>query len=226
MLLRRALLPFLLGITFLLATMGITPEARTEQMAGILQRVVDGDTIVIKTNPQAKNTNVRLLNIDTPETNYEGLSQGKLAEDAKVFLSDLLPVGSRVLLELGPEEKDMYGRTLAIVFHSGQDINKAMLRSGLAIPYIIHPNSLNSDAYLLESEKARSEKLGIYDPDETTEIPYEWRRRVSDRTNTYFTLDVSRNCYVLPEDYKTIDLLSRIFYQKEKDLTREEIPKC
>ncbi len=65
---------------------------------------------------------VRLLGIDTPETNYYGRSQGEHAGNATDFLKELVSAGDIVRIESDQEERDKYGRILGYVFMDDENI--------------------------------------------------------------------------------------------------------
>ena len=92
----------------------------------VVTKIVDGDTINVEPFDDGEDS-VRLLGIDTPETNYYGRSQGKHAEDATDFLKELIGVGDTVRIETDEEERDRYGRVLAYVFKGDENINISCL---------------------------------------------------------------------------------------------------
>lgn len=120
-------------------------------------RVIDGDTIkvIFPENPQ-KEENVRLMSIDTPETNAWGIHQGVVAEKAKALLTQLMPtsMGSKVQLELPgetlSESRDSYGRVLAWVYRGDKNVNAILVAAGMAVPFILYPN-LQHTALFLEA---------------------------------------------------------------------------
>jgi len=85
----------------------------------IVQWVVDGDTIHC-----ANGEKVRLLRIDTPETDEQ------FYREATSALKELLPKGSAVRLELEGRRKDRYGRTLAYVFRGSKNVCLEMVSQG------------------------------------------------------------------------------------------------
>jgi micrococcal nuclease len=89
-------------------------------------RVIDGDTIEIPGGDR-----VRLLGIDTPERGdlLSRLAAGRLKE---------LTGPGGVELEVC-DERDTYGRLLATVKVNGSDVNRILLREGLALPMLIPP---------------------------------------------------------------------------------------
>ena len=102
-------------------------------------RVIDGDTFEAAVEGRA--TTVRLLNVDTPETKDPDSPPECLGPEATEYLEQLLPVGSKVRLELDVEPLDKYGRTLAGVFNTdGTLVNAEVARLGLGVPVLIEPN--------------------------------------------------------------------------------------
>ncbi len=113
--------------------------AATETGLATVIRVIDGDTFEAAVDGRA--TTVRLLNVDTPETKDPDSPVECLGPEATEALEQLLPVGSRVRLELDVEPLDKYGRTLAGVFNTdGILVNAEVARLGLGVPVLIEPN--------------------------------------------------------------------------------------
>lgn len=104
----------------------------------IVVKIVDGDTIDVSMDGDARR--VRLLNIDTPEIGRDGEPSECLAEDARVFLERLIPVGTEVTLEYDVERMDKYGRELAGVFKEETLVNAEVARAGLAKAIKVGPN--------------------------------------------------------------------------------------
>ena len=99
-------------------------------------RVVDGDTIKIRTDDGANET-VRLVGIDTPESKRPQTPVECGAKRAAAALTKLL-TGKRVTLRRDPTQDaiDRYGRTLAYVDLGGRDAGETMVRTGWAMPYV------------------------------------------------------------------------------------------
>ena len=75
----------------------------TDSETEIVERVIDGDTIVIN------KTSVRFLGINTPEIGEIYYSE------AKEFLEEIV-LNKTIKLEFGKEKYDLYKRILAYVF--------------------------------------------------------------------------------------------------------------
>jgi len=114
-------------------------EFLEESDFSVVERVIDGDTLVVKNN-----THVRLLGINTPE-------KGEFYyQEAKDFLNNLT-LNRTVKLEYGKDKTDLYGRILAYII-IGKNINSELVRNGFANLYIY-----NSDKYTNELKQAWNE---------------------------------------------------------------------
>jgi micrococcal nuclease len=105
--------------------------------------VVDGDTLDLMVSlgfDMHYKARFRLGGVNTPE------SYGPTACDegraAKQFLSDLLPVGTLVVVKTSKDKKEKYGRFLAEVYMLdakgvplSQPVNALMVEKGHAKPY-------------------------------------------------------------------------------------------
>jgi micrococcal nuclease len=96
-----------------------------ESKTGVVQRIVDGDTIIIN------NQSTRLLGINTPEKNEE------YYQEAKEFLNETL-FNKTVKIEYGREKYDKYKRELAFIFFDNKNINLEVVKRGFANVYILN----------------------------------------------------------------------------------------
>ena len=95
-------------------------------VSGVVTRVVDGDTLWVKTGAGLKPLKVRIQGIDAPEICQAGGLQARDALKGKVW-------GQTVTVTSGAH--DDYGRTLATVHVQGQDIGRWMVSQGHAWVY-------------------------------------------------------------------------------------------
>jgi len=108
--------------------------------------VTDGDTIkVLKDGKQIK---IRLASIDCPEKGQP------YSQVARKFTAKLI---AGKIVKVWPTDTDRYGRTVAFVFADGVDVNKELLKAGLAWHYKHY--SRDPELAKLEFE-ARSKKVG------------------------------------------------------------------
>jgi endonuclease YncB( thermonuclease family) len=182
-----------------------------------IDHVVDGDTVHLKENIQGTNK-VRLLSIDTPETNFLGKSQEPWGTSAKNYLHELLPPGTRVTIETDVEKTDHYGRLLAHIYKGSLDVNKEMVRQGQAVTYFIWPNMLNFKNFQLAYLEAKQNGRGIWNPSNPLpELPFEFRDRISGESQDKYVGDFFTKKYVAPNDYKKISIENRVFFFTESD---------
>ena len=107
-------------------------ELKDKGSAIELERVVDGDTIVF--NKSGKSEKMRLLLIDTPESNTTKTGSAQpFGIEAKEFLTDYL-VGKDLTIAYEPtqDQEDQYGRTLAYLFADGKLVQQELVLEGLA----------------------------------------------------------------------------------------------
>jgi len=95
-------------------------EFLDESKTTYVERVIDGDTIVVEND-----IHVRLLGINTPEKGE------KYYREAKDFLG-MVTLNKTIKLEYGKDKTDKYGRELAYVFVNGANVNKEMVDEGYA----------------------------------------------------------------------------------------------
>ncbi|WP_052947829.1 5'-nucleotidase C-terminal domain-containing protein [Aneurinibacillus tyrosinisolvens] len=199
------------------ATQKEAPKPASSYSSTIVS-IVDGDTVHLST-PILGSTKVRMLSIDTPETNYEGKSQGYHAEQAKAELQRLLPAGTEVEIEVGQDPLDNYGRLLAHIHvkSSGLDVNKEMVRLGRAVPYFIWPNMEHFEEYSAAAKEAIDNGRGLWDPaNPIPELPYEFRFNLRSGPDKYVG-DYFTKKYVEPAQWKSIPAQNRVFFFTEQD---------
>lgn len=187
-----------------------------ERYASTIKSTVDGDTAHLNT-PVLGATTVRFLSIDTPETNYNGTSQGYHGEAAKLKLAELLPAGTAVEVEVPDKPFDGYGRLLGHVHKGDLDVNKEMVRLGMAAPYFIWPNVEHFEAYAAAATEAIEAGRGIWDPANPLEkLPYEFRFEDRGGPDKYVG-DFFTKKYVTPDRYQEIPVQNRLFFFTEQE---------
>ncbi len=127
-------------------------------------RVVDGDTLAVA------GQRVRLHGIDAPETRQTCTREGsrwacgRASTEAMRRLVGRNPVGCDVV------ERDRYARAVATCFAAGRDVQRALVRQGLALAYRRY-----STRYVPDEESARAERLGLWAG--AFVEPWRWRQR-------------------------------------------------
>ena len=135
----------------------------TTTFTGKVIKVTDGDTIVVLTEDK-KQVKIRLEGIDCPESNQD------FGNKAKQAVSDLCFGKEVTIIKSG---EDRYGRTLAFVFVGDVNVNKELLRQGLAWHY----KYFNKDEELAKLEQeARQKKIGLWSLANPV-APWDFRRK-------------------------------------------------
>ena len=138
----------------------------SEEYEAVVLKVIDGDTIYIKSDNGRKK--VRLRHIDAPEIRQ---SYGK---EAKIFLDKQID-GKKIIVN--SDYKDRYGRDLGDIFVYNNDeaiyINAKLIKSGHAWVY----KSYRKNTYLMNLENfARENMLGLW-KDKSAIEPWEFRSK-------------------------------------------------
>ena len=136
-------------ILFSLVTMQAAAATKYTQ-SGVVTRVVDGDTLWLKTSTGAQPLKVRIQGIDAPEICQLGGLQARDALKLKVW-------GQRVTVTSGAH--DQYGRTVGTVHIQGQDIGRWMVVQGHSWVYSFRSKKA---LYGAEFWQAQGERRGIF----------------------------------------------------------------
>jgi micrococcal nuclease len=121
---------------------------------GEVARVVDGDTVVLRSGET-----VRYLLVDTPELSDPPECYGPEARQA----NGELVAEQAVRLRYDMECEDRYGRLLAFVTAAGTEVNRVLVERGMACVLRIPPNGAE-EAPLFErlEAAARASRRGLW----------------------------------------------------------------
>jgi micrococcal nuclease len=143
-----------------------------------LQRIIDGDTVMVTQEGQQPAT-IRILGIKSFEAGIEkdivaGYGQAAIDTINRLMANQAV----RVLLHSTP--KDRYGRYIANLYVGDQDIGLRLVKDGLALVYVVYPFPAMS-LYLQEQESARAGRRGLWANDEVSSRAFalirEWQGR-------------------------------------------------
>lgn len=124
--------------------------------------VTDGDTI--RATVDGKQTSIRLIGIDTPESSTSTRPEECGGEEATQFLRSILPKGTPILLTRDQELLDPYDRLLAYVFrkYDGLFVNLAIAKYGMADELSFPPNTLHASHIRKAVTAARTSGAGVW----------------------------------------------------------------
>jgi micrococcal nuclease len=130
-----------------------------------VERVVDGDTVVVRLDGSA--VKVRLIGVDAPESVEPRKPVERFARESSAFLRKLVD-GKRVRLAYEPSGAriERYGRTLAYLYlePGGVFVNREMIAKGFGHAYTAYPFAYLDDFRQAE-RVARKKGLGLWGPD-------------------------------------------------------------
>jgi len=119
-----------------------TDRRLTGPVQAIVERVIDGDTLVVRARiwlDQEVRTKVRIAHIDTPELSARCSRERQMAMLARDFIQNILFAKGpgEATIWLSDIDQDKYGgRVLArVAVNSGDDIAGALVQAGLAQNY-------------------------------------------------------------------------------------------
>ena len=126
-------------------------------------RVVDGDSLVVS------GQQIRLHGIDAPEANQSCVAAGRRWQcglSAARALDERIGGGS---VSCAEEDRDRYGRIVAVCRVGGADLNAWMVAQGFALAYRHY-----SRAYVGEEHSAKAARRGVWQGQFVE--PWKWRR--------------------------------------------------
>lgn len=146
----------------LLVLLAASASARVASYEGRVLRVVDGDTLVLRSSYQV--VRIRLAEIDAPEHDqpYGTEARNALANMVNGRMIRIVAIGH-----------DRYGRVVARLYADGLDVNAALVEEGSAWVY---PQYAHDPNLYTAQREARNAGRGLW-AQENPIPPWEWRRR-------------------------------------------------
>ncbi len=140
---------------------------------GVVERVLDGDTVVFRSSKGVK-MRVRLLFIDAPELSQKSFGGVRVGIQSKNFLDQRVRGRN---LKLRMSGKDRYERILGEIFYGQESLNLSMIEQGHAVPYkwAQHPSHQQKRLYLQTFWQAFEARLGIWSTQGML-LPYTYRK--------------------------------------------------
>lgn len=157
-----------------LAACSLHTSAPPSATSTVVAQIIDGDTVVLRF-PNGNEETVRLLGIDTPETVDPTRPVQCFGPEASAHLAGLIPQGTPVYLERDIEARDRFGRLLAYIYRSADDlfINAEMLRAGFADVSIFAPNNAHQSDLTEAATSARTRSVGLWATCGGPDVPLE-----------------------------------------------------
>ena len=126
-----------------------------------IERVVDGDTLLLASGPT-----VRLIGVNTPETVKPDHPIEPFGPEASQFTRAFLSAG-QVRLTFDRERLDRYGRQLAYAWVGERMLNEELLRAGLArYEPQFHYSAAVKQRFRQAEQEARQQQKGIWSTQE------------------------------------------------------------
>lgn len=191
-------------------------EART--ISGKVLAIHDGDTLTFLPQGEVKKAKLRLMGVDTPEIDFNGASQGEVAEKAREFLSSLIPLNSTIQVSLSDKDTDINGRYLGQIFYNGIDINLEILKAGWGATYFIFPYDKKIVvSYENVSEKAAIQGVGIFsDKYKAQPFGYMFRQHIKGVEGTNIVGDFESKKLFSQQSIESVPHFHRVFFSGQE----------
>lgn len=137
----------------------------------IVDRVVDGDTIVVRDNGvlSLSTHTIRLIGVNTPETVDPRKTVECFGTEASAYLKSALPEGTPVYLDADPSkpDTDSFDRLLRYVIRANdmKIINKAIIEEGYGHEADFNEPYLYKDEFVAAQKDAQTAKRGLWADD-------------------------------------------------------------
>lgn len=127
-----------------------------------VDRVVDGDTIILLIDDQAER--VRLIGVDSPESVSRDTPDQCFGAEASEALQGLLPPGTEVRIVRDEEPRDRYGRLLLYLYRVSDDlfVNQWLVDGGFADAVSYRPNVTFELDFADRRDVAREGRVGLW----------------------------------------------------------------
>lgn len=135
----------------------------TDRTAVEVTEVIDGDTVKIIYD--GKETTVRYLLVDTPETNHPRFGEQPLGPEATERNRELIEQAQQIEIEFDVGDRfDDYDRLLAYFYADGESVQEQLLEEGFArVAYVFPPNTRYVDEFRTAESEAKDAEIGIWE---------------------------------------------------------------
>ena len=146
--------------------------------SGTVERVVDGDTVIVRDDATGQSRRVRLLGINAPEKPTKKKAGQCGGPEAQAILEQTLPVGTSVrMLSSDPSSTGKRNRPQRVVLAYNpanglydQDIAWGMAERGYGVWFTIAREAEMSSLYRQVIEQAQKDRIGIWNPNGCGEL--------------------------------------------------------
>ena len=136
-----------------------TPPESMEEGVYAVERVVDGDTLVLENGAR-----IRLIGVNTPETVAPGKDVEEFGPEASAYTKQFVEeAGGEVTLRFDKERLDRYDRFLAYVYSGDRFLNEELILVGLSPAETQYNNNPTLERRFEKAEEdARARRVGLW----------------------------------------------------------------
>jgi len=189
---------------------------------GTVLSIHDGDTFNLLGHDGIKYT-IRMNGIDTPEIDFNGHSQGIIADIARDYLKTLIPIGCEVMVVTGERFKEgpSRKRVLGQIFYHNIDVNLEMIKAGYAAPYFIYPFEENMVQLYLDAARESFNNKHIKYMTKEAIAPYEFRAKHSQITPSNYIGNYFTHELFSPTAHRLVPIWARLFFKSIEDANNQ-----
>lgn len=155
----RALILLLAAVAAAACVLPLQPARPSPYQQAPVERVVDGDTIVVVLGGQRER--LRYIGINAPEISQDGRPSACFGREASAR-NEQLVAGRTVGLEKDVSERDQYGRLLRYVYVGDLMINAELVRGGYARAARYPPDVRHADLLAELQRESRGARRGLW----------------------------------------------------------------
>ncbi len=159
------LIGILMFVTIFRSTEGLSSNKEKHSFLATVTKIVDGDTFEI--SRAGRTETIRLWGIDSPEWDQP------YSNEAKYLLMKTV-LDTQILIH--PFYYDKFGRLIASVNRSGQNINQLLVEKGLAWVHIYYCNKEICKIWKTKQGNARKQRIGLWSKSQPVP-PWQWKHK-------------------------------------------------
>lgn len=133
-----------------------------------VERVVDGDTIIVVLDGDSDSSRLRFIGVDAPESVHPNQPVECYGPESSAFLSGFLEPGDDVHLERDVSDTDRFDRLLRHVWIEDTDgdavlVSELLVLEGYAVASSYPPDTAWDDTFAAAEVEAQRDNVGLWD---------------------------------------------------------------
>ena len=151
---------------------------------------IDGDTFKVYINNEEKT--IRLLAVDTPETEKPNKEADYYATEASEYTCKRIKKAKKIVLEYDPnsDKYDKYDRVLAWVFLDGNLLQSDLVENGYAKVAYLYNDYKYTDMLIKKQELASAKNIGVWNSNAKAKYENKETTKINELDEKYSNIEV------------------------------------